>query len=46
MSINVLGIATPHTTTEDHDAEFAVVVEELQRAGFVTIGTAAEDNES
>jgi hypothetical protein len=28
----------PHPMTEDHDPEFDAVVEELQRAGFVTIG--------
>jgi hypothetical protein len=30
----------------DHDAEFAAVVEELQRAGFATIGKDAEGNET
>jgi len=30
----------------DHDPESAAIVEELQRAGFVTIGTGAEGNET
>jgi hypothetical protein len=30
----------------DHDPEFAAVVEELQRAGFVTIGTDADGDET
>jgi len=30
----------------DHDPEFDAIVEELQRAGFVTIGTDAEGNET
>jgi len=30
----------------DHDPEVDAVVEELQRAGFVTIGTDAEGNET
>jgi hypothetical protein len=32
--------------TEDHDPEFDAIVEELQRAGFVTIGTDADGNET
>jgi len=30
----------------DHDPESAAIVEELQRAGFVTIGTDAEGEET
>jgi hypothetical protein len=30
----------------DHDPEFDAVVEELQRAGFVTIGTDAEGEQT
>jgi len=30
----------------DHDPEFDAVVEELERAGFVTIGTDAEGEET
>jgi len=30
----------------DHDPEFDAIVEELQRAGFVTIGTDAEGEET
>jgi len=30
----------------DHDAEFDAIVEELQRAGFVTIGADAEGEET
>jgi hypothetical protein len=30
----------------DHDPEFAAVVEELQRAGFVTIDTDAKGNKT
>ena len=30
----------------DHDAEFDAIVEELQRAGFVTIGTDVEGEET
>jgi len=30
----------------DHDREFDAIVEELQRAGFVTIGTDADGEET
>jgi len=36
----------PPAMTEDHDAELDAIVEELERAGFVTIGADADGEET